>query len=237
MDIILIKVLIAHFIGDFFLQPNSWVEEKECKKIKSPKLYLHVLIHVLLIFVVCFSFDVYGIAIIVGLFHLVIDILKLHFQTEKNKRFAFFIDQALHVISIFIAWRIIYNSTISFDFFNEPKTWAIILSACFLTMPSSIIMRVIIAKWIPTQNNENSNSLQSAGKYIGILERLLVLLFVLTNHFEAVGFLLAAKSIFRFGDLKEANDIKLTEYVLIGTLLSFGLALTVALLCNQLYLI
>ena len=46
----------------------------------------------------------------------------------------------------------------------------------------------------------------------------------------AVGFLLAAKSIFRFGDLKEAHDIKLTEYVLIGTLLSFGIAIITALM-------
>lgn len=40
---------------------------------------------------------------------------------------------------------------------------------------------------------------------------------------EAVGFLLAAKSVFRFGDLRDDQDRKRTEYVLIGTLLSFGL--------------
>jgi hypothetical protein len=50
------------------------------------------------------------------------------------------------------------------------------------------------------------------------------------GHFDAIGFLLAAKSIFRFGDLKEAKDRKLTEYVLIGTLLSFGIALLIGLL-------
>lgn len=63
------------------------------------------------------------------------------------------------------------------------------------------------------------------GKYIGILERLFVFIFVVTNHWEAIGFLLAAKSIFRFGDLRDSKDIQLTEYVLIGTLISFGLAL------------
>jgi hypothetical protein len=57
-----------------------------------------------------------------------------------------------------------------------------------------------------------------------------VFCFILTGHFEAIGFLLAAKSIFRFGDLKEAKDRKLTEYVLIGTLLSFGIALLIGLL-------
>jgi uncharacterized membrane protein (DUF373 family) len=42
---------------------------------------------------------------------------------------------------------------------------------------------------------------------------------------------LAAKSIFRFGDLKESKDVKLTEYILIGTLLSFGLGI----LCAMVY--
>jgi hypothetical protein len=56
------------------------------------------------------------------------------------------------------------------------------------------------------------------------LERLFVFLFVVTGHWEGIGFLLAAKSVFRFGDLKESKDRKLTEYILIGTLLSFGFA-------------
>ena len=57
-----------------------------------------------------------------------------------------------------------------------------------------------------------------------------VFYFVVSVNFEAIGFLLAAKSIFRFGDLKEAKDRKLTEYVLIGTLLSFGIALLTGIL-------
>jgi hypothetical protein len=66
--------------------------------------------------------------------------------------------------------------------------------------------------------------LPNAGKYIGILERLLVFTFVVLGHWEAIGFLVAAKSVFRFGDLKESGNRKLTEYILIGTLLSFGIA-------------
>jgi hypothetical protein len=40
-----------------------------------------------------------------------------------------------------------------------------------------------------------------------------------------VGFLITAKSVFRFGNLKESKDRQLTEYILIGTLLSFGIAI------------
>ena len=51
---------------------------------------------------------------------------------------------------------------------------------------------------------------------------------VITDNIEGIGFLLAAKSIFRFGDLNKAREIKITEYVLLGTLASFTIALLVA---------
>ena len=96
----------------------------------------------------------------------------------------------------------------------------------FLPVP----FQIFISKWTPEPVGQDSASLQSAGKYIGFFERLLVFIFIIINQWAAVGFLLAAKSIFRFGDLKEAKDRKLTEYVLIGTLLSFGTAIFMALL-------
>jgi hypothetical protein len=40
------------------------------------------------------------------------------------------------------------------------------------------------------------------------------------GSYEAVGFVLAAKSIFRFGELNKTNDRSMTEYVLIGSLVS-----------------
>ena len=64
---------------------------------------------------------------------------------------------------------------------------------------------------------------------IGILERLLVFLFILLDRWEAIGLLIAAKSVFRFNDLKESNNRKWTEYILIGTLLSFGMAMAAGL--------
>jgi hypothetical protein len=42
---VLVKLILAHFIGDFVIQPLSWVESKEKEKIKSLKFYLHVLLH------------------------------------------------------------------------------------------------------------------------------------------------------------------------------------------------
>jgi len=236
MDIYLIKLILAHLIGDFFLQPNAWVKDKERRKLKSTRLYLHVMIHVALIFIVFLSFDVWKAALAVGMIHLIIDALKSTFQTNKNARILFFTDQVLHLGSIVAVWHLFYNGSLNIGFLHDPHTWVLISGALFLTLPTSIIMKVIIAKWIPDNQPDSPKSLENAGKYIGILERTLIFLFILTHHFEAVGFLLAAKSIFRFGDLKEKHDLKLTEYVLIGTLLSFGIAIVTAMLIQMLIL-
>jgi len=43
--IVLIKLILAHLLGDFVLQPSSWVAAKEAKKLKAYQLYLHLLVH------------------------------------------------------------------------------------------------------------------------------------------------------------------------------------------------
>lgn len=91
-----------------------------------------------------------------------------------------------------------------------------------------------MSNWSKSLNDNNDASLASAGKYIGILERLFIFTFILTGNWGAIGFLLAAKSVFRFGDLRESKDRKLTEYILIGTLLSFGIAVATAMLMLEL---
>lgn len=229
--ILFVKLVLAHLIGDFILQPNSWVENKEKNKEKSIYLYLHTALHLvlMLLFVAEVDFIIYGILLAVS--HGIIDYIKLYFQKKKTKRIWFGIDQLLHLTMIFILVLIYTNTKIDFQNIDS-NIWLIVTGIVLLTKPTSIIIKNIISIWTPENKSKKDNSLQNAGNYIGILERLFVFCFIITNHFEAIGFLLAAKSIFRFGDLKEAKDRKLTEYVLIGTLLSFGIAILVGLLVN-----
>lgn len=84
-----------------------------------------------------------------------------------------------------------------------------------------------IKNWTPS-NNMRAQGMPRAGEWIGYIERVLILTFVITGNIEAVGFLLAAKSVFRFGDLNKVKEIKITEYVLLGTLASFTIALLIA---------
>lgn len=65
------------------------------------------------------------------------------------------------------------------------------------------------------------------GRVIGLLERALLYGFILQGQYGAIGFILAAKAFTRF---KALDDRSFAEYVLIGTLLSGGLALLFGLL-------
>ena len=98
--------------------------------------------------------------------------------------------------------------------------------------PASILISVFIKRWIPS-NNMQSQGMPFAGAWIGYIERVLILTFIITGNIEGVGFLLAAKSIFRFGDLNKAREIKITEYVLLGTLASFSIALLTGFAINM----
>ncbi len=229
--IIFIKLLLAHLLGDFLLQPTSWVLDKETKKHKSIFLYLHTFIHGILAWTVVGSIDFVWYALVLALFHGFIDYLKIYFQKTETKRTWFIIDQTLHLIVISCIFSFYEKQSIDFSFFSG-TFWIIVTGLLFLTKPTSVFLKNMISNWTPENISENDKSLQNAGNYIGMLERLLIFCFIITNHFEAIGFLLAAKSIFRFGDLKEATDRKLTEYVLIGTLLSFGIAILIGLLAQ-----
>jgi hypothetical protein len=227
---VFIQLLLAHLIGDFILQPNSWVENKEKKKHRSPYLYLHILLHGILAWLLVGEKAFGWFALALALLHGLIDFFKLYFQTKKTKRNWFSIDQVLHLLVI-IGITFTYNDTKINLYGMQNQFWILATGLILLTKPTSIIIKNIISIWTP-ENKTKDKSLQNAGNYIGILERLFIFCFILTEHFEAIGFLLAAKSIFRFGDLKEAKDRKLTEYVLIGTLLSFGIALLIGLLAQ-----
>lgn len=228
---IFIQLILAHLLGDFILQPNSWVADKENKKLKSKYLYLHVLIHTVLSFIFLWNLELWWVAVLVGITHFIIDVCKLSFQNIQTTKKWFFIDQILHIAVI--GGVSLYFNEFEFNFLKNKDFLKILIAALFLTSPASIFIKLILSSWTPVNEQAGSlqtESLSNAGKYIGILERLLVFTFIMVNHWEGVGFMVAAKSVFRFSDLAQAKQRKLTEYVLIGTLLSFGLAVLTGIL-------
>lgn len=251
-------LLLAHLLGDFVLQPATWVKKKARLGIKSPAFWWHITLHGALSWLLIARLEFWPWALAITLLHGGVDQLKFYMEKKGNlsadsitgypgyRRRWFWWDQLLHVVIltvIAVLWQAqsAHNmdglSTLISDIWGQLKEcWTpdhilLVTLVIFLTSPSAIIIRMLIMGWTPSYNNQlETDSLKNAGTYIGMLERLFVFTFLICGHFEAVGFLLAAKSIFRFGDLKAARDRKLTEYVLIGTLLSFGLAIIAALI-------
>ena len=224
--IVLLKLLIAHLTGDFLLQPGKWVAAKEVKKLGAWQLYLHSFLHGLLSLLLMWDVSFWPWALLIAFVHLIIDSFKILVQKNNTRRLLFYVDQLLHFVSIYIIWLCYEGKYFSFSFLKNEKILLLITLVIFLTKPISFAVKIFISKWTPdTEAGDDMVSLESAGQYIGILERLIVFAFIITNEWQAVGFLLAAKSVFRFGNLQEAKDRKLTEYILIGTLLSFGIAI------------
>lgn len=229
MIILALKLLIAHIIGDFVLQPDNWVDDKRAHKHKSKFLYLHGLTHLIAILILVkfnWFFWPYLIAIVIS--HLIIDLIKLSLEGIINAKLLFIMDQMLHIFIISIVVYLNYPYTIDLEILYSKESLLFILAILSVTFVSAIIMKMVMSKWSLDEDNSD-DSLQSAGKYIGILERLFVFGFIILNQWGAIGLLIAAKSVFRFGDLSRAKDRKLTEYMLIGSLISFGLAIAIGL--------
>ena len=225
-----LKITLAHLLGVFMLQPDKWIENKNRKTYKSKYLYYHIIIHfVLLLVVLEFDFKYWTALIIIPISHCVIDLGKLILRKKIETKALFFIDQALHFLVIFFVTKLYFSFQFDFTQVFTPKVLLLLTAFLSISYVASVIIKILISKW--KQENEATNA---AGKYIGIMERILVFVFIVLNQWEGVGFLLAAKSVFRFGDLTKSHEVRLTEYILIGTLLSFGIAIGIALAYQKL---
>lgn len=219
--LLLAQLIAMHFVGDYLLQPDSWVESKKDKKWASPFLYIHALIQGLLACLIIFAVSAWWIGLTVFITHLLIDGWKVSKKDETYK--LLLLDQLLHMSVVLICW-ILYTQQFSLfpekisHYLLDDKIWVLAIALILLFKPSSVFIRVFVSKWnIPT------NGLDEAGKYIGYLERVLTFLFILSGMYQAIGFLVAAKSILRLGNLRQ-NERKETEYVLVGTFISFLIA-------------
>jgi hypothetical protein len=142
--------------------------------------------------------------------HYAIDVLKIYLEKAANSRYLFSLDQLAHITVILGFTYFYYPKELSFRFQLSQHAWLLALSILLLTYGVSVFIKVIMSKWdLPEDSDQDS--LSKAGKYIGILERLFVFSFVILGEWQAIGFLIAAKSVFRFGDLSRAKDRKLTE--------------------------
>ncbi len=238
MITVLIKLIAAHLIGDFLLQTDKMCKMKYSKRISKRLIGLgiHSGIQAILSYVFIAEWSLWIVPVFIFISHFVIDFIKAACNGKRLP--AFLLDQLAHYIAIFSLWWLLCIrgwSSIPSSYLSL-SYWAILTSYIAVLVPTSILIKSFMEfeGWIPSQSlstvesqEESLQGLPNAGKWIGYLERVLILTFVFSGNIEGIGFLLAAKSVFRFGELNRTRDIKVTEYVLIGTLASFTIAIII----------
>lgn len=231
---VLLRLLISHLLTDFVFQPSSWVNDRKKRKYRSVKLYLHALVTAVTAYILTGIWAAWWLLPGIFITHLLIDIWK-SYQASRLKYFV--IDQLLHLAVILVVWiilfdKVLYTGNLLLSLYNNKDFLLIIAGYIIVTWPLGIMIGIGTEKW-RSESQVNTEGLAKAGLWIGLFERLLILTFILINQFTAVGFLIAAKSILRFND-KENNTYKKTEYVLIGTLMSFSASVLLGLIMQYL---
>jgi len=223
-------LLTAHLIADFPLQPDLTIRRKR----RFMVLLAHAAIVTIVAIVLLGGWPIIPLLILIGT-HIVMDAIKAYFLPDTLR--TFLLDQTVHII-------IIVGLAVSFPNVFWMGWWAAIPYAgqtAFLVglvlisgLIASLSMGAILVRKLTANFDipdvEHIEGLKNGGHYIGLLERALVMLLILMGQPAGVGFLITAKSILRFGDVKDASQRKMTEYIIIGTFMSFGWGLLIAVL-------
>lgn len=252
MEKILLTQLFAHLLADFFLQTDKMSEAKQKRGLCSWHLWVHLVIVFFASLALTPTCEFIPYAFGVTFAHVLIDYIKGLIERQMAKKenkqtysnyYFFFIDQTLHLIVIYMVVYL-YNQQegILPSYFHNISISQMLYIIGFLlcTKPANIIIRICLSSLnlnvrvkTTTRINEEKateqKDLEKAGRWIGSFERILILLFVLSQQYVAIGFIITAKSILRFSD-KEPHK---TEYVLVGTFLSFCIAVIIGIAISK----
>lgn len=230
MRMLFLMLITAHLIGDFVLQSDGLAAKKKNGNIKL--LYHSAIITLTAIIIIAALNPI--LYILVFLQHLIIDKLKLS-SAANLKGFA--IDQAVHIISLLVISVFLTDNTSSYTARLVPYYEQILITAsgfilCVFT--GGVIVSKLTHSLTKELSKPKNSGLINGGKLIGKLERAMAFILVIFGQPAAIGFIFAAKSILRFGEIKDASQRKEAEYIIIGTFASFGWAMLTAFITAKL---
>lgn len=245
-----LSLLLAHLLGDFLLQSDNDVRFKR----RPLRLAKHVGIITALSYLLVGAWSAWWLVLTIAISHALIDRLKLWGEDAGWKgRAPFLLDQAAH-LGVIVALTLLLPAERMPEVFWIKLCGPVFAQACLILCGAIVAVpaggfiigmtvepyfrevveekerrareRTATATDPSSALPEIGEGLARGGMVIGQLERGLIYFFVLVGQPEAVAFLVAAKSVFRFGELSKSR--KEAEYILIGTLMSFGWGLLAA---------
>lgn len=243
---LLIRLLLAHIASDFLFQSDSMVKSKHWY---SSSMFFHLFI----VFALTYLFSgLLVISLILTALHWAGDSVKLLLQKKYPQKVSqlFLGDQIVHVISILLLWSWqtkVFSNLIPVVLwtFHDYKASLLLLGYAIIIWPADYFLRFTLEKInrntkkpgngtndiIDEESKEEESKIEHGGKLIGIFERIIILTLVLLNQYEAIGFLVAGKGIMRFA---QQNENIRSEYVLVGTMMSYAISISTGVLINWL---
>ncbi len=213
-------LLFAHVLADFVLQ-TGWMARG-----KAGRGALPLLAHTAVVgatAVLATGSLAWPLAVLTGL-HLAIDLAKS--LAPAGRLWPFLADQAAHLATLAgVAAPApgLWGAGAWAGLPWLPAAMALAAGLILATRAGGYAVGLLMARY---RDSAPPDGLPEGGFLIGLLERGLIFLFVMAGEPASIGFLIAAKSILRF-DATRDNQ-KAGEYVIIGTLASFGWALALS---------
>jgi hypothetical protein len=225
------------------VQSEDTVREKD--SLTTRACVSHGLVVLICLGLALHSYGFLGLALstVIAAVHVLVDWLKSLLSRNLGARqrlLVFFADQFVHLATIAVAWEVtqLIPSQEIVHFYSvyfAPKTLSVLRSVTGLTLNGilaiasayvfavfggAVLVRMVLDGFellrdpgIDTKN----------GRYIGMLERMLMVTLVVANALPSIAFVIAAKALARFQQLSE---FRFAEYYLIGTLSSTLIAIT-----------
>ncbi len=203
--------------------PAYYAAREMVKQIrKQEKKYKNVLLHslkyyiaVILVILPVFSLDMFLAAIYAALAHFLIDTIEYVYLTNsKNirKTELFIAHQCAHLTSILIlayimeCWNFsighieIVRNILNVYNYNPEILIRWILAILFIHSPVNTFIQNFLAGYKPDKDNGEIiiKTNNKAGRRIGTVERMIMLIFLSLDQYTAIGFVLTAKSVARY---------------------------------------
>jgi hypothetical protein len=218
----LLPLLAGHLLADFPLQPDSWVAQRQERGWRAPALYLNGALAALLGWLFVARWGAWWILPLIGATHILIDGVKARGGDSAR---VFLLDQAAHLaVLLGVAWFLTRDAGVPAAP-DRRAGWALACGALLVWWVAGVFVGKATRRWHEQLPDDGKRTLPDAGLWIGRLERALTFVFVLLGQFAAIGFLITAKSVLRIGEVARGGDRREAEYILIGTMMSFLLAI------------
>ncbi|WP_339112407.1 DUF3307 domain-containing protein [Thioclava sp. GXIMD2076] len=226
-------LLLAHLLGDFIFQPARMAHAKGQRGMRArlPALIAHTGVHLLVLGIILPAPDALAALGLILLSHFVIDLAKPALRGPALQ--VFMADQMAHlavIVAVVLALPDLWSQTLWTQLQSPlisylPTIFALIAGAILTIRTGGFAIGALMR---PLADRAPEGGLPKGGQLIGVLERALIFVLVLTAQPQGIGFLIAAKSILRFEAKGWPDHNAANEYVIIGTLASFGWAIACA---------